>query len=55
MSFAKARNLSFTYPQATSPALIDLDFELPRARHIAVLGANGSGKSSLGTEFMDLL
>ncbi|MDO5737762.1 MAG: energy-coupling factor transporter ATPase [Eubacteriales bacterium] len=47
MNFAKAINLSFTYPQADSPALLDLKFNLPKARHIAVLGANGSGKSSL--------
>ncbi|MDO5734699.1 MAG: energy-coupling factor transporter ATPase [Eubacteriales bacterium] len=48
MYFAKAKNLSFQYPgEDEYPALRQLNFNLEKGRHLAIVGANGSGKSSL--------
>ncbi len=39
--------VSFTYPGAESPVLCDLTFEIRPGRTTAVIGATGSGKSTL--------
>jgi len=41
------RDLNFTYPGATEPALRGLDLELREGCRIAVLGPSGAGKSTL--------
>ena len=41
------RNLSLTYPGATTPALAGLDFDLPSRGVVALIGRNGSGKSTM--------
>jgi len=40
-------NVCFTYPGCSDPVLTDINLELPPGRVIAVVGANGSGKTSL--------
>ncbi len=40
-------NLTFTYPNATSPALQNVDLVVPRGKSVAVVGRNGSGKTTL--------
>lgn len=40
-------NVGFTYPGRGTPALIDLSIDMPRGSRLAVVGASGSGKSSL--------
>ncbi len=35
------------YPDATRPALTDLDLTIPEGTHVAIVGASGAGKSSL--------
>ena len=40
-------NVTFSYPNATSPALIDVDLTVPKGRSVAVVGRNGSGKTTL--------
>jgi thiol reductant ABC exporter CydC subunit len=39
--------VSFTYPGASQPALLNLDLELGDGRRIAVVGPSGAGKSTL--------
>ncbi len=44
VSFEK---VTFTYPTRDTPALKDVSFTIPHGRSLAVVGATGSGKSSL--------
>ena len=41
------RNLTFRYPNSERPVLCDIDFSLPAGRTLAIVGATGSGKSTL--------
>jgi ATP-binding cassette, subfamily C, bacterial CydC len=43
----KIRGLGFTYPGRGTPALQDLDLELPWKSRVAIMGPAGSGKSTL--------
>ncbi|HEV7300108.1 MAG TPA: ABC transporter transmembrane domain-containing protein [Tepidisphaeraceae bacterium] len=40
-------NISFTYPGATTPALVDVSLAVPKGKSVAVVGRNGSGKTTL--------
>jgi ATP-binding cassette subfamily C protein CydC len=40
-------NVSFTYPQQTQPALMNLNLHVNAGEHIAILGRTGCGKSTL--------
>jgi len=40
-------NVSFTYPGASEPALLDIDLHLPPGSSMALVGENGSGKTTL--------
>ena len=42
-----ARNVTLVYPKSSRPALDDVSFSLPGAGVFAVVGRNGSGKTSL--------
>lgn len=39
--------VGFTYPDAAKPALVDIHLEVPQGTRAAVVGATGSGKSTL--------
>jgi ATP-binding cassette subfamily B protein len=41
------RNLTFTYPGASTPALRGVSFRVPAGRTVALVGRTGAGKSSL--------
>jgi ATP-binding cassette subfamily B protein len=41
------RNVSFTYPEASRPALTDVSLVLPAGSVIGLVGENGSGKTTL--------
>ena len=43
----QARDVSYTYEEASAPALSHAGFEIRRGEFVAVLGHNGSGKSTL--------
>lgn len=41
------RHLTFSYPEATEPALRDINLRIPRGGSLAIVGRVGSGKSTL--------
>jgi subfamily B ATP-binding cassette protein MsbA len=41
------KNVTFTYPGSTRPALLDVSFAIRRGTMVAVTGASGAGKSTL--------
>jgi ATP-binding cassette subfamily B protein len=43
----RLRSLSYTYPGAEKPVLLDLDLDLPAGTVVGLLGRTGSGKSTL--------
>ncbi|WP_066378257.1 ABC transporter ATP-binding protein [Anabaena sp. CA = ATCC 33047] len=49
------RNLSFTYPGATTPALDQVNFQIHPGETVAIVGAIGSGKSTLANALPRLL
>jgi ABC-type multidrug transport system fused ATPase/permease subunit len=40
-------NVTFTYPGASSAAVVDVSLTVPKGRCVAVVGRNGSGKTTL--------
>ena len=50
-----ARNLSYTYPGAATPALKDISFTIDAGETVAIVGPIGSGKSTLANALPRLL
>jgi ATP-binding cassette, subfamily B, multidrug efflux pump len=50
-----AKNLTYTYPGATTPALANVNFTIAPGETIAIVGAIGSGKSTLANALPHLL
>ena len=50
-----AKNLSFTYPGASTPALKDINFTIHPGETVAIVGPIGSGKSTLANALPRLL
>ncbi len=51
----KAKNLSYTYPGSSIPALENLNFTIAPGELVAIVGAIGSGKSTLANALPRLL
>lgn len=49
------KNVSFTYDDASSPALQNVSFDVPDGEFLCIVGHNGSGKSTLARMFNALL
>lgn len=45
--FIELRRVSFTYPEASQPALRDLSLDVGRGEMVVVMGATGAGKTTL--------
>ncbi|PNS14271.1 Alpha-factor-transporting ATPase [Sphaceloma murrayae] len=44
------RNVTFAYPSRPAPpALFDVSFTIPRGKYVAIVGASGSGKSTIAS------
>ena len=50
-----AQNLTYTYPEASKPALNNLNFTIMPGEMVAIVGAIGSGKSTLANALPRLL
>ncbi|WP_414588728.1 ABC transporter ATP-binding protein [Scytonema sp. PCC 10023] len=50
-----AKNLNYTYPGSTTPALEDVNFTIAPGETVAIVGAIGSGKSTLANALPRLL
>jgi energy-coupling factor transporter ATP-binding protein EcfA2 len=46
--YISIRDLSFTYAQATAPAISDINLDIRRGEFVALVGLNGAGKTTLG-------
>jgi len=49
------KNVTFQYPQALHPTLVDVSFQLPSGAMIGVSGESGSGKSTIACLLLGLL
>ena len=47
MEILKVENLSFAFPGETQPVLHDVSFRMEAGDFLALIGATGSGKSTL--------
>lgn len=41
------KNVSFTYPSASAPAITDISFSVKKGERIGIIGATGSGKTAV--------
>jgi ABC-type bacteriocin/lantibiotic exporter with double-glycine peptidase domain len=49
------KNISFTYPTRSDPAINNISFSIKKGERVAIVGSSGSGKSTLMDIFLGLL
>ena len=54
-SALRLENVSFTYPQGTTPVLRGVDLTIPVGRTVAIVGPSGAGKSTIADLVMGLM
>ena len=47
MAFVNIQNLIYKYPTSQTPVLQNINLQINKGEFVAVIGANGAGKSSL--------
>lgn len=47
MAYIELKNVTYTYPLAKEPSVVNIDVALEKGKFYAILGANGSGKTTL--------
>lgn len=50
----RIRHLTFTYPGSSTPALVDINLDVPAGHTLAIVGRTGSGKSTLASLLLRL-
>lgn len=53
-TFISVESLTFTYPNASQPALIDVDFKVSRGQTVAIVGSNYIGKAFDSQQMLDV-
>jgi energy-coupling factor transporter ATP-binding protein EcfA2 len=51
----KVENLSFTYENRSTPALIDVSFEMEKREFVLLAGQSGSGYATIGVVVIILM
>lgn len=47
MAYIEFKNITYTYPLAEKPSVSDIDVKLEKGKFYTILGANGSGKTTI--------
>ncbi len=47
MAYIEFKNITYTYPLAEKPSVSDIDIKLEKGKFYTILGANGSGKTTI--------
>ncbi|HWU40231.1 MAG TPA: ATP-binding cassette domain-containing protein, partial [Candidatus Acidoferrum sp.] len=43
----EVKNLTYTYPGTTAPAIADMNFTIPKGQFVGIIGQNGGGKTTI--------
>lgn len=47
MAYIEFKNVTYTYPLSKKPSVFDINFKLEKGKFYTILGANGSGKTTI--------
>jgi ATP-binding cassette subfamily C protein CydCD len=55
ISCIEFKNISYTYPGETMPALENINLQIQAGQHVALVGSSGAGKSTLANLLLDFI